>query len=232
MRLLVTRPEPQASKSAARLRALGHDVVVAPLLNIKAIENADIPRAGLGGVAVTSARAIDAMSRREEWNELKNLPFFAVGEKSARAAKGAGAANVTAGAGTVGDLAALIARSGVGGTVLYLAGRERSGDLSGDLANLGIDCETVEVYQADAASRLPEDIAADLQAGDIDAVLIYSRRTAEVFAQVTKALKLPRDFSVLSISKHAGEPLEGRFEIISAREPNEEAVFALLPPPC
>ena len=232
MRLLVTRPEPQASKTAARLRALGHDVVVAPLLKIEAIEGAGIPRSGIAAVAVTSARAIDAASRREEWNYLKNLPIFAVGEKSARAAKEAGAANVAAGAGTVANLAALVGKSGVGGTVLYLAGRERSGDLGGELASRGIDCRTVEIYGAKVASHLPQDVAASLEAGDIDAVLVYSRRTAEAFAQITKALKLRRDFSVLSISRQAGQPLEGRFGTTAARAPTEEALFALLPPPC
>lgn len=232
MRLLVTRPEPQALKTAARLRALGHDAVAAPLLVIEAIEKAELPRSGVAALAVTSARAIDAVSCRDEWKYLKELPVFAVGEKSARAAKDAGAANVAAGAGTVGDLAALIGGSSIGGKVLYLAGQERSGDLGGELASLGIDCRTVEIYAAKAASVLPEDVSTGLETGGIDAVLIYSRRTGEAFARLTNTLKFQHNFKIFSISAQAGAPLAGRFEVITAREPNEEALFALLPPPC
>ncbi|NRG16891.1 uroporphyrinogen-III synthase [Rhizobiales bacterium] len=232
MRLLVTRPEPQASKTAARLRALGHDAVVAPLLEVEAIVNAEIPCSGIAAVAVTSARAIDAVLCRDEWKCLRDLPVFAVGEKSARAAKDAGAANVATGRGTVGDLAALIGGSGVGSTVLYLAGRERSGDLGGKLAAFGIDCRTVEIYAANVASELPDDVSTGLETGGIDAVLVYSRRSAETFERLTNILKIRRNFKAFSISKQAGEPLAGRFEVITAREPNEEALFALLPPPC
>ena len=37
MRLLVTRPEPDAARTAASLRARGHDVALAPLLSAQAV---------------------------------------------------------------------------------------------------------------------------------------------------------------------------------------------------
>ena len=35
LRLLVTRPEPDATRTADELRAKGHDVMVAPMLNFE-----------------------------------------------------------------------------------------------------------------------------------------------------------------------------------------------------
>ena len=40
MRLLVTRPEPEGGRTAARLRARGHEVVLAPLLRIEPVTEA------------------------------------------------------------------------------------------------------------------------------------------------------------------------------------------------
>ena len=37
MRLLVTRPEPDAARTAEALRARGHEVLVAPLLRVETI---------------------------------------------------------------------------------------------------------------------------------------------------------------------------------------------------
>ena len=42
MRLLVTRPEPDNARTAAALRAKGHEVVLAPLLHIEAVAGADL----------------------------------------------------------------------------------------------------------------------------------------------------------------------------------------------
>ena len=42
MRLLVTRPEPDNERTAAALRAQGHEVLLAPLLHIEAVADADL----------------------------------------------------------------------------------------------------------------------------------------------------------------------------------------------
>lgn len=232
MRLLVTRPEPEATRTASKLTALGHEVLVAPLLTIEAIGDADLPAEGVGAVAFTSARAVEAVSRRREWRRLKELPVFAVGEKTAQAARGAGARQVMAGTGGLEDLVPVIRSTVIGGPVLYLAGRERSGDLALELEKRGISCQVVEVYRARPLETLPEDIAARLQSGTIDAALVYSRRTAEVLATVLdKVTGAPRP-EVLAISRQAAEPLRGRADIRVAAEPSEAAIFALLSPPC
>jgi uroporphyrinogen-III synthase len=60
MHLLVTRPEPDGERTAAKLRARGHEVMLASLLRVEAID------ADIGGdwhaVAVTSVNALRAIA--------------------------------------------------------------------------------------------------------------------------------------------------------------------------
>ena len=42
MRLLITRPEPDNERTAAVLRAQGHDVLLAPLLHIESVANSEL----------------------------------------------------------------------------------------------------------------------------------------------------------------------------------------------
>jgi hypothetical protein len=78
MRLLVTRPEPDAERTAAVLRARGHDVVVAPVLRIEPVA-AEFSRGPFAGVIMTSANAAQAIAAHPRLGELTALPVFAVG---------------------------------------------------------------------------------------------------------------------------------------------------------
>ena len=62
--------------------------------------------------------------------------------------------------------------------MLYLAGEDRAGDLVGELAAHGIAAEMRVVYRA-VTVPFPDELVAALEAGDVDAVLHFSRRSAE-----------------------------------------------------
>src|SRR5258708_20925249 len=57
MRLLVTRPEGDGERTAASLRARGHEVMFAPLLRIEPVAFA-LPEQSFGAVVLTSAKAL------------------------------------------------------------------------------------------------------------------------------------------------------------------------------
>ena len=61
VRLLVTRPEPDASETAARLRALDIDAVVSPLLQARMLTTTLPPAPGFAALAITSANALRAL---------------------------------------------------------------------------------------------------------------------------------------------------------------------------
>src|SRR6201996_6099704 len=125
MRLLVTRPEPDAERTAAVLRARGHEVLVSPLLRIEPLPDAAIGPGPVAALLVTSANVAPAIAAHARFAQLRLLPLFAVGDRSAEALRAAGFADVTSAQGDVGDLATLAAsRIAPGAALLYLAGAD------------------------------------------------------------------------------------------------------------
>jgi len=237
VRLFVTRPEPDAERTAASLRGHGHKVTVAPLLRIEAIRDAEIGWGPWAAILVTSANAAPAIARHARFAELRTLPVFAVGERSAQAMRAAGFADVTSADGDAEDLDRVAGASLTRGTpLLYLAGADRSGDLAGALTARGLAVRTVVVYRAVAAAAFPPVVATALTDG-IDGVLHFSRRSAEAYVNAVyaaglaePALKKPAHFC---LSAQVAEPLTGagatRIQI--APQPTEAALIALIPAP-
>ena len=160
MRLVVTRPQADGERTAAALRARGHEVLVAPLMRVEPVA-ADLS-GGWGGVIITSANAPGAIAGHPACEALLKLPLFAVGRRSAEAARQAGFTDVTSAGGDVRDLVRLIAerRADATAPLLYLAGEDRAADLVGELAVHGIAAEMAVVYRAVTAPFPPELIAA------------------------------------------------------------------------
>jgi uroporphyrinogen-III synthase len=121
--------------------------------------------------------------------------------------------------------------SGLGGPLFYLTGKHQSGDLAKALAPLGVMVATSKIYDMVAADALAPEVMTQLEAGEIAAVLIYSRRTAEIFAHLAAGLSAERKraLAMLCISEQAAEPLlEARFSRISLADwPDEDAMMAL-----
>ena len=85
MLVLVTRPREQAAETARLLRAAGHEVLLDPLLEIRRLPPPMLEPGEVAAVAVTSANAAPAASAAPA-----DLPVFAVGEATARALRAAG----------------------------------------------------------------------------------------------------------------------------------------------
>jgi uroporphyrinogen-III synthase len=236
VRLLVTRPEPDAERTAAGLRARGHIVLVAPLLRIETVENAEIGPGPFAAILVTSANAAPAIVAHRRFAQLRALPVFAVGDRSAEAMRALGFADVTSANGDVGNLAALAAeRFKRGASLLYLAGADRAGDLAAALAGR-LALRTIVVYRAVAAASFPPAVVAAVTDG-LEGVLHFSRRSAEAYINAASAsgleesaLKEPVHFCM---SAQVAEPLQqtGAADIRIASEPTEAAVIALIPAP-
>jgi uroporphyrinogen-III synthase len=237
MRLLVTRPEPDAERTAAALRARGHEVLVSPLLRIEPLPHGEIGPGPFAAVLVTSANAAPAIAGHARFAALRPLPVLAVGDRSAEAMRAAGFADVTSAEGDVDDLAALaVSRVPPGVSLLYLAGADRSGDLAGVLSNRGFAVSTAVVYRAVPAGTLLPVVAVALSEG-IDGVLHFSRRSAEMYLKAVRASGV-HDDAVRRIihycmSAQTAQPLiqAGGADTRVAPEPTEAALFELIPKP-
>lgn len=232
LKMLVTRPEPDASETAARLRALGIEPVIAPLL-VQHVEETSLPDpAGFAAIAVTSANALRALAERGELVRYAHLRLFAVGDKTAALARELGFADVTSAEGNFGMLVEKLAHAGLTGPIWYPAAREQAGDLARSLAPFGLMVITSVVYRMDAVVPENAKMAAAITDNDVKAALLYSKRASQAFVSVTKALKVPdpaKFLTLLCLSENVAQPLvDAHFVRIGlADHPSEEAMLAL-----
>jgi uroporphyrinogen-III synthase len=238
VRLLVTRPEPEGARTAALLRARGHEAWLVPLLRIEPVADADFGAGPWAGVVFTSANAVRAVAAHRRFGELVGLPACAVGARTRGAAIAAGFADTVSAEGDVDDLARLIvARVGDAGLpLLYFAGHDRAGDLAAALRKAERTVETVIVYQAAIVGDFDADMRSAIAGGRIDGVLHYSARTAGAFiaaaaaAGVTDSTMKIRHFC---LSAQVAAPLAaaGATTVDIAGAPNEAALLALIDMP-
>jgi len=234
MRLLVTRPEPDATRQAELLAASGHEPVLAPLLAIEPAMDVTLEFGGAQALIVTSRNALRVLASRSDLAKARKLPLFAVGEATAKAATDLGFATVTAGPGTGETLARLIsdALKPNAGALVHLSGETVAFDVKSTLAAQGFKIRQPILYRAVPATKLQEGALALLNAGKLDGAILMSPRTAAIFAAlimrhsaVTQASRL--DCYCLSTAvAQAVEPLKVRM-IVAAR-PREEELLALI----
>lgn len=179
-RLLLTRPKDDSAGLSRALEAMGIQSVVAPLLQIENIAGQKITTDDLQGFLVTSANGARALAAR---TDERDLPVYAVGDATARAALECGFGTITSAAGDVGDLVTLVVHAcdPAAGAFFHAAGTATAGDLSGQLAKHGFQLRREQLYHAITVDHLPENAAGALASGTIDGVVIYSPRTAKTF---------------------------------------------------
>jgi uroporphyrinogen-III synthase len=234
VRLLVTRPLEDGERTAATLRARGHSVVLAPLLRIEPLATEFGP-GPFAAVLTTSANAAHAVATHARIGELRRLPLYTVGRRSAQAAQAAGFAAVHSAEGDARDLTALVVArlAGTAAPLLYLAGEDRSVDLTEELARHGLTVRTAVIYRAAAAERLPPAAEQAIAKGELDGVLHYSRRSAAAFMRCAGAAGL-RDAALrlahfcLSPQVAALLTEAGAATIRIARRPEEGALLELV----
>jgi uroporphyrinogen-III synthase len=229
MRLLVTRPLPDAEATALRLRAAGHDVIIEPLLRAELLEHADA--ADPTAIAVTSRNGVRALAAWRQSAGWRDRPVFAVGAATAATATESGFTDVRSADGDGEALARLIATSlDPGATILYPAAEVRSPAMELALRDSGFDVEVSVAYRMIAADRLPEPVVEALRAGAIDGVLLYSRQGAAVFlrlmeeSQIVAAL---RRLTVFVLSSAVAGGLDGIEvgRLVVADTPDEDAMM-------
>lgn len=232
MRVLLTRPEPGASRTAARLAELGFEPVPLPLTRIEQLLMADVLPADFDAVIVTSANAVrhappSLLHRTEE------LPCFVVGRETAAATKDAGFRHVQHAGGDASSLAGLVcARLPRGTRLLYLCGRLRRPTLEQALAEAGLDVVSVETYDTLPIDYDAGDIATLLGSEPVAAVMLFSTEAALAFLRLMKSvetLALAGNPRMICISQRVAAVLAGQgFQTVVAAEPTEASMLSAL----
>ena len=232
MRILVTRPEEDTAEIAGKLRTMGHAVIAAPLLHIQFHDGPEILLDGVQAILATSANGVRAIARR---TPRRDVPLFAVGPQTEAEARVAGFTHIK---NAHGDGAAL-ARATAGwvkpenGILLHAAGAEAPKLLVAELEKSGFTVWREVLYEAQAATQLPDMAAQALKSGALDAVMHFSSRSARTFADCVAREGLSakcENLIALCISEASAQalsPLHFR-EIRIAKAPNQQTLLELL----
>jgi uroporphyrinogen-III synthase len=230
MMLIVTRPLIDAAPLKRKLEARGHQVRLAPLLTIADSATAIIPATEYQAVLVTSANGARALSRHEARARIIGLPVVTVGSQSAEAARQAGFRDIHHSGGNVAQLIAHVRKehSPANGPLLYLSGEEISGDLAGELRRTGYRVDRVALYAARPALRLPRATGEAIRNRQAGGVLLYSPRTARIWAKCVAAGNLIPYMKALlhyCLSSQVAEALPNDWPTVTATTADEDAML-------
>ena len=224
-------------ETAARLAAMGHEVMVQPMLRIVfAPPPEDIPEpAALIATSRNGARALAAWPAAAAW---RATPLFVTGEGTARTAIDAGFTDVRPGGADAAALANRIVRDlqKGDGPILYAAARDRTGALAGGLNAAGYDVRTVEAYRAEPVTELdpPSPKRSAPERDRRHPVLLAADGAAFVAAMEAAGLADSlRGLACYALSGRVAEPLH-RFDgaiVRIAENPDSGGLMALIERP-
>ena len=230
MQVALTRSSEDAAATAKRLTALGFTPALAPALAILAT-GAEPPNGSFDALIATSAAAFTVLPP-ERYAKLASLPLYVVGDRTAEVAARIGLASPRAVAPGAATLAALVCdRLPQKSSVLYLAGRDRTGDIEQTLAAAIHRVVLCEIYEAQAREAWSADEARAFS--ECEAALYYSRRSAEIVTSLARKACLGDKLgSILHIciSENAAEPLRSADarNIVVAAQATEAGLFDAL----
>ncbi len=175
----------------------------------------------------TSARAVEALPKPVPIH----LSAVCVGPATATAARRYGFRDVVDIAGDGDRLVEMLSAS-PSTRYLHVRGADTTGNIAERLTLAGRPTDEVVAYEAVAATSAPKAVHTGIVSGDIDAVALFSPRTAAIFRSLARpdwTERLNR-MILYAISPAVAEPVQGlRFsDVVVADRPSGEAMRAAI----
>ena len=205
-KLWVTRTEPGASQSVPAWQAAGFEPFVSPLLSVLPVS----PKPEIAPYAVPIFTSVHGVTQSGLAGPGR---AYAVGEKTAEAARKAGFNDVIVGSGQVRDLPELIDKKE--DNLVYVRGERVTLDLTAILRERGQDVRSACVYKTVPADRLPKDALSCAY------LTLFSVFGAETFEALMPA---DWDGEVITLSKAIAKPLQDR-RVWIAEAPTQSALI-------
>jgi uroporphyrinogen-III synthase len=224
-RVLVTRPEPGATRTLNALQAHGIDAVSIPLTEIQRL-NFETPNAEFDVLIITSQNAV--VHGAVLLAQHKAKPVFAVGKRTAEVLQSLGHAKVEW-ATTAQELLQMIIRCSPK-TALYICGQTRRPELETGLATAKIPYQTVEVYSAARMRNVRQMLLAFLAGCSNPIILFYAPSAAEAFVIAMDGQYLPVSvrFLCMSAAISAQLPENWHMAVTLAGQPDDAAMITQL----
>lgn len=185
MHILLTRPIENINPTQQQLLALGHMVSCEPLLTVTTF-NTSQPEGAFTGIILTSANGARALASNLH-NLAQSLPVFTTGNGTQKAAEVAGFTNCTTISGSAKTLAQTLSSHLPNPTsqrLLYPCAKKTAQNMPQLLKKAGILCTQWPIYETSEAQVFSDKTANALQNKSIDAVFLYSLRTAKCFTRL------------------------------------------------
>ncbi len=234
MRVLITRAEPAASRTAQKLEAFGHTPIVCPIFELVDLGGPD-PDQNSTNYIFTSANAVEVLLKRNWTPGDTSATAWCVGTKTETAAKVLGFQNTVVASGGGAKLAEKITNTKAvfEEPFIYPTTPDRSFNIQQALSASGIKVETVDIYRTAKVMSENSRIASFFSKSDRSAIMIYSERSASHLISLLKDIINPNDVnraSVISISKSAANMMlnYGWEGVYVSERPDEASMISRL----
>lgn len=193
----ITRPLEDAQKLASELQAKGYVPYLVPMLDIRPIRESvpELEEAILQHtpqlICATSRHAVRMLAQQDAG---RSVPLVAVGTATANEAKALGFGMATDAGGNAQALTEHVIRNydPARGSLLYTRGADVNMDIATVLRSKGFAVTEVVTYKAEFTESLPQDYVQALKAGEVDAVMFFSRRSAQNYVRLVREEALQR----------------------------------------
>lgn len=226
-RILVTRPQPAAARTARLLQQAGFIADVFSLTQTQSLS----PEINMRNYAAVTITSINALRHADSQliETIKHLPLYAVGIRTAEVAHECGFKTVIEGGGDAVRLAKTMAgHLPQGAEILYLAGRVRQPVFEDRVKAAGLVMQVYDIYDTIPAHPDPKMITGRSYA----AVLLYSGFTASILKNIQENSQVQlfqTDTKFFCIAPRVAELLPPRWKnnSFSADHPDENGIFKL-----
>ena len=237
--IITIRPEPDASRDADWLSRYQVPAMAVPVMRAEQqpFDLTDSPP--FQAIVFTSRHAVAAIDRMAGSAEvatlrtLRSLPVYAVGRRTALAARRAGFDHVTAGPSDGNALVSLMAAdlNPNAGDILWPSASIISFDIGSRLTDFGYTVRQIPVYAMVATTNFARDLHARLAACSSAAVVAMSARSMDLFSQMlqtSQCVGYRKRITVIAGSKAiAATAGSGWADIIVAKAPRRSRVLAI-----
>ena len=237
--IITTRPEPDASLDVDWLRRYKVAAIAVPVMRVEQ-QSFDLQNTpSFQAIIFTSRHAVAAIAGVDSFDKvatlaaLRSLPVFAVGRRTALAARRAGFDHVTTGPSDGNALVPLVVANlnPNAGDILWPSASLISFDIASRLVDFGYSVRQIPVYGMVATRHINNDLLARLKDCSSAAVVTMSARSMELFSQMLNNSQFAgyrKRITVIASSKAiAATAGSGWADIIVAKAPRRSRVLAI-----
>jgi len=183
LKVIITRTQPGADVLATRLQCMGYDSVSMPILEAQATNApCPVPANAVRGILITSAQAL----RFFDSTAFLDIPVYAVGDATAKAAQDAGFKNITDSGGDVATLAACVRAMDPQGQWLHIGADEVATGTDNALSGIGVPMTRWAVYRTVPTPLDTDLLQAYLQGDAPFIVTVHSPKGGALLAEAVR----------------------------------------------